>query len=162
MQSSRVGAAAAKIAGGNTSTPPSVALLAFAAAQTGLLLAAEPAARRLLARPRWWRLVSQLNTKVMTAYLWHMAPVIIVAVTLYPAGGMPQPAVGSVLWWALRPAWFALLTAVLVPLTAVVMWAERPLRLLPVGVSTPGPWSPAILTAGMAAALRAPQPRPSG
>ncbi|HUY44703.1 MAG TPA: acyltransferase [Streptosporangiaceae bacterium] len=137
---------------GNTS-PPSVALLAFAAAQTGLLLAAEPTATRLLARPRWWRPVSQLNTKVMTVYLWHMAPVIIVAVTLYPAGVIPQPAIGSALWWALRPAWLVLLTAVLVPLTAAVMWAERPLRLLPVGMGPPGPWSPAILTAGMAAAM---------
>lgn len=41
---------------GNT-TPPSIALLAFAAAQTGLLLTAEPALERLLARPSRWRLV---------------------------------------------------------------------------------------------------------
>jgi Acyltransferase family len=137
---------------GNT-TPPSVALLAFAAAQTGLLLAAAPAAARLLARPRWWRTVSQLNTKVMTVYLWHMAPVIIVAVTAYPTGVVPQPAVGSALWWALRPAWFAALTAILMALTAAVMWAERPLRLLPSGVGPVGRWSPAILTAGLAATM---------
>jgi hypothetical protein len=137
---------------GNT-TPPSVALLAFAAAQTGLLLAAGPAATRLLARPRWWRAVSRLNTKVMTVYLWHMAPVIIVAATVYPTGVVPQPAVGSALWWALRPAWFAVLTAILVALTAVVMWAERPLRVLPSGLGPAGPWSPAVLTVGLAAAM---------
>jgi CBS domain len=53
---------------------------------------------------------------------------------------------------ALRPAWLALLTAVLVPLTAAVMWAERPLRPLPAGVGPPRSWSPAILTAGVTAA----------
>ncbi len=123
---------------GNTS-PPSIALLAFAAAQTGLLPAAEPAARRLLTRPSCWRPVSQLNNTAMTVYLWHMTPVIIVAVALYPTGVMPQPAIGSALWWELRPAWFALLTAVLVPLTAAGMWAERRPRLLPGGVGRPSP-----------------------
>jgi fucose 4-O-acetylase-like acetyltransferase len=133
--------------------PPSVALLAFAAAQTGLLLAAEPAARRLLARPRWWRPVTRLNTTTMTVYLWHMVPVIIVAVACYPTGVLPQPAVGSATWWALRPAWFALLAAVLVPLVAAVMWAERPLRRLPAGVGPARPWSPAVLGAGLLAAM---------
>jgi surface polysaccharide O-acyltransferase-like enzyme len=137
---------------GNT-TPPSIALLAFAAAQAGLLLAAEPAVTRLLARPRWWRTVSQLNTTALTVYLWHMAPVIIVAVLVYPLGVVPQPAVGGALWWALRPAWFAVLTAVLVPLTAVIMWAERPLRLLPSGVGPLGPWSPVILATGLVASM---------
>jgi hypothetical protein len=45
---------------GNTA-PPSIALLAFAAAQTGLVLAAEPAVSRWLARPRRWRAVTRLN-----------------------------------------------------------------------------------------------------
>jgi hypothetical protein len=70
---------------GNT-TPPSIALLAFAAAQTGLVLAAEPAVSRLLVRPGRWRLVTRLNSCVMTVYLWHMVPAIIVAVALYPTG----------------------------------------------------------------------------
>src|ERR1019366_6244669 len=83
---------------GNT-TPPSIALLAFAAAQTGLVLAAEPAVSRLLGRPGRWRLVTRLNSCVMTVYLWHMVPAIIVAVALYPTGVMPQPASGSAQWW---------------------------------------------------------------
>jgi len=136
----------------NTS-PPSVALLAFAAAQTGLLLAAAPAGTRLLARPRWWRTVSRLNTRVMTVYLWHMAPVIIVAVIVYPTRVVSQPAVGSSLWWALRPAWLAGLTVILMALTAAVMWAEQPLRLLPRGLGPRGPWSPAILAVGLAAVM---------
>ena len=48
--------------GVNNTVPPSVALLAFAAVQTGLLLAAEPAVSRLLARaPRLWQRVTWLN-----------------------------------------------------------------------------------------------------
>jgi len=136
---------------GNTS-PPSIALLAFAAAQTGLLLAAESAGVRLLARARGRRLVSRLNSTVMTVYLWHMAPVIVVALTLYPTGVMPEPPIGSAHWWELRPAWLALLTAVMVPLTAALMRAQRPLLHLPAGLGSPRRWSPALLLCGIAAA----------
>ncbi len=87
---------------GNT-TPPSIALLAFAAAQAGLLLALEPAVSRLLTRPRLGRHVKNLNATVMTLYLWHMAPVIVIAVAFYPMGVMPQPAIGTAQWWELRP-----------------------------------------------------------
>ncbi len=139
---------------GNTS-PPSVALLAFAAAQSGLLLAAEPAGTRLLTRPRWWRSVTRLNTLVMNTYLWHMIPVVVVAATCYTTGLMPQPAVGTPLWWALRPAWFALLIAVLVPLVLAVNWAERPMRALPSGIGQAGAWSPVLLAAGLSAVMTA-------
>ena len=135
--------------------PPSVALLAFAATQAGVLLAAEPAMNRLLARRRWWRLVTWLNPKVMTIYLWHMAPVVIVAVALYPTGLMPQASIGSAHWWLLRLAWFAALTLVLVPIVTAVTWAQQPLRLLPSGLGRVGPWSPALLVLGLAAAMTA-------
>ena len=135
--------------------PPSVALLAFAATQAGVLLAAEPAMNRLLARRRLWRLVTWLNSKVMTIYLWHMAPVVIVAVALYPTGLMPQASIGSAHWWLLRLAWFAALTLVLVPIVTAVTWAQQPLRLLPSGLGRVGPWSPALLVLGLAAAMTA-------
>lgn len=108
-------------------TPPSIALLAFAAAQIGLVLAAEPAASRLLSRPCLWRLVSRLNTRAITVYLWHMVPVIVIAVTFYPSGIMPQPHIASAEWWLLRLAWFALLTAVLIPIVLIFTPADRPL-----------------------------------
>jgi hypothetical protein len=56
--------------------PPSIALLAYAAAQVGLVIAAEPAAARLLAWPPEWHLVERLNNAVMTVYLWHFVPVL--------------------------------------------------------------------------------------
>ncbi len=140
------------VGSGNTN-PPSVALLAYALMQAGLILALEPPMTWLLARPGLWRRVQRLNTTAMTVYLWHFVPAVVVAVAFYPTGLMPQPAVGTAQWWALRPAWFALLTVVLVPLVMAVMRAERPLRRLPAGVGQPGPWSPAILLAGLAASV---------
>jgi fucose 4-O-acetylase-like acetyltransferase len=139
---------------GNT-VPPSIALLAFAAAQTGLILAAEPVMSRALARRRLWRPVKRLNSTVMTVYLWHMMPVIIVTAALYPAGVAPQPRFGSALWWELRPAWLALLAVVLVLLVAVVTWLERPMTRLPMGAGPVGPWSPVVLLLGMALAIPA-------
>ncbi len=136
----------------NNTSPPSIALLAFAAAQAGLLLTAEPAANRLLARSRLWRPVHHLNPIVLNIYLWHMAPVIVVAVAFYATNLVPQPAVGTLEWWALRPAWFAILTIVLIPIIIVVTWAERPLRYLPPGIGPEWAGSPAILLVGLIAA----------
>ncbi len=137
---------------GNT-TPPSIALLAYAAAQAGLVLAAAPAVSRLLTRPRWWRAVTRLNPAVMLVYLWHMVPVIIAAVAFYPPGVIPQPRIGSAGWWELRPAWEALLAVILVPLIAGLLWVHRPLlSVLPSGLGRSRSWSPAVLAAGLAAA----------
>ncbi len=130
--------------------PPSVALLAFAAVQIGLLIAAEPAGQRLLANARRWRLVSRLNQTTMTVFLWHMAPVVLVAVTLYRAGLVPQPGVGSWQWWALRPAWIAVLGLVLVPLVVAVRWLERPMNRLPSGhPDAAGLWPPVLVGLGV-------------
>jgi peptidoglycan/LPS O-acetylase OafA/YrhL len=136
--------------GVNNTIPPSVALLAFAAVQAGLLLAAEPAVSGLLARGgRLWRGVRWLNDRVLTIYLWHMVPTVVVALALYPAGLMPQPAPGSGAWWELRPAWIAALAVVLAPLAIWLARFERPLR----ERARPGPVAaPALTALGVAAA----------
>ncbi|MDH6125452.1 acyltransferase [Kitasatospora sp. GP82] len=139
---------------GNTS-PPSIALLAFAAVQAGLLLAAEPVGRRLTAPAARQRLLFRLNSAVMTVYLWHMVPVIFVAGILFPAGLLPQPRVGTTGWWALRPAWLAVLALVLIALTTAVVRAQRPLRRLPTGLGSPGRWSPVLLLCGLGAVIPA-------
>lgn len=54
------------------------------------------------------------------------------------------------------PAWFALLTVVLVPLVIAVMRAERPMSRLPAGIGRPGPWSPVLLLAATLLTGRAP------
>lgn len=53
----------------------------------------------------------------------------------------------------MRPAWFALLTAVLVPLVMLLQWAQRPVLRLPAGLGPPGPWSPVLLLIGLAASM---------
>jgi fucose 4-O-acetylase-like acetyltransferase len=139
------------VGSGNTN-PPSIALLAFAAVQSALVLAAEPRVSGVLSGERPWRLVQRLNAQVMNAYLWHFVPVIVIVVAFYPTGVLPQPAIGSAEWWELRLAWWALLTVVLVPLVSSVTLVERPMLRLPEGLGRPGPWSPALLLAGIASA----------
>jgi peptidoglycan/LPS O-acetylase OafA/YrhL len=139
------------VGSGNTN-PPSIALLAYAAAQAGLVLAIEPWATRLLSHERLWRPVRRLNAVVMNVYLWHFVPAIVIAVACYPTGLLPQPAVGSAEWFELRLVWFALLTAVLAPLVVGVTRAERPMLRLPAGLGRPGPWSPLLLLAGLVVA----------
>ena len=136
---------------GNTS-PPSMALLAFAATQAGLALVFEPAGTKLLEQPRRWRVVQRLNPAVMTVYLWHMVPVIVVAIAIYPRFAVPQPSVGSWQWWALRPAWIAVLAAILIPLSVAMMRLERPLARLPYGGASAGAWSAVLVAAGIGAA----------
>ncbi|HEX3959859.1 MAG TPA: acyltransferase [Trebonia sp.] len=139
------------VGSGNTN-PPSIALLAFAAVQSALVLAAEPRVSGLLSGERAWHWIRRLNAQVMNAYLWHFVPVIVIVVAFYPTGVLPQPVIGSVEWWELRLAWWALLTVVLVPLVLGVTLAERPMLKLPDGLGRPGPWSPVLLLAGIASA----------
>jgi hypothetical protein len=132
--------------------PPSIALLAFAAALVGLLIAAEPAGQRLLASARRWRAVSTLNETTITVYLWHMVPVVLVAVASYPAGPVPPLGVGSWQWWLSRPAWIVLLAVVLVPVVMLVRQLERPLDHLPSGrADAAGRWPPVLILLGVAA-----------
>jgi fucose 4-O-acetylase-like acetyltransferase len=139
--------------GVNNTIPPSVALLAFAAAQAGLLLAAEPAMSRLLARARLWQLVSRLNNRVLTVYLWHMVPVVVAALALYPSGILAQPAIGSAGWWALRPAWIACLAILLAPAAIWLARLEQPLLRRPASPSRPPSVLATVLVAvGVAAA----------
>jgi fucose 4-O-acetylase-like acetyltransferase len=132
-------------------SPPSTALLAYAVGQAGLLLAAEPAVSRWLRRPRRSRAVAVGNAAAMTLYLWHMAPVVVAAIALYPTGVLPQPPVGSVAWWLLRIPWVLLLTALLIPLIAVLLPVERRIAAaLPMDTGAPRPWAAVALGAGLA------------
>ena len=140
------------VGSGNTN-PPSIALLAYAAAQAGLVLAAERPVSRLLARPWLWRRVRQLNSTVMTVYLWHFVPVIVIGIAFYPTGVLPQPAIGTAEWWGLRAVWWALLTLVLMLLVLVLTWVQRPMLRLPAGLGRAGPWSPALLLFGLVASM---------
>jgi fucose 4-O-acetylase-like acetyltransferase len=111
----------------NTS-PPTVALLALSVAQTGLALLLAGPVRLWLRRRRVWMAVIAVNGGIMTLFLWHMVPVLVAALALYPAGVMPQPEIGSGSWFAWRPVWVAVCTVLLAVLVAVFAPFERPRR----------------------------------
>jgi peptidoglycan/LPS O-acetylase OafA/YrhL len=109
----------------NTS-PPSMTLLALAIAQTGVILCLRGQAKDWLRRPRVWSAVVAVNAVVLTIFLWHFVPVVIAGPALYLTGVMPQPAIGSPAWFALRVVWVIVLGLLLVPLVATLGRFERP------------------------------------
>ncbi len=107
------------------SAPPSVALLALATVQIGLLFAVVPALNRVLARGRWPRVISTANNNVMALYLWHMMPVIVVTLVGYPTGLLAQPSLGTGAWWLARLEWELVLAIVTVVLLSFLSWQRR-------------------------------------
>ncbi|MFI0446656.1 acyltransferase family protein [Actinomadura sp. 6N118] len=111
----------------NTS-PPTVALLSLAAAQTGLVLLLRDRANRWLQRTRPWTAVVAVNTVILTVFLWHMTAVVVAAAALYPTGIFPQPPVGTGQWLLSRLPWLACLTVVLASLVMLfgrIEWRGR-------------------------------------
>jgi len=133
-------------------TPPSVALLAFACTQAGLAVALAPALNRALRSGVAQRVLFTANSNVMALYLWHMVPVIIVAIIGYPSGLLPQPIEGTTDWWLARLEWEAILSLVAAVELALVWWLRRvfaaPLPM--VDVPLPDRWTDAILLTGAA------------
>lgn len=109
----------------NTS-PPNLALMAYAAAQIGLVLLLEPPARRWLERSRVWATVIRGNGVIMTLYLWHMVPVLILGGALVALGLPPEPRAGTLAWWGLRVLWIAVLGLLLAVVVALVGRFEFP------------------------------------
>ncbi|MGE2714172.1 acyltransferase family protein [Mycolicibacterium litorale] len=130
--------------------PPSLALVAFAAAQAGLLLTAAPAVNRALRTMRAQRPLAAANGAVMGLYLWHMVPVVVVALLGYPTGLLPQPPIGSADWWLARLGWVAAIAVVTAVLMAMLWWQRArlaaPLPSLPVPL--PAGWGLASLLVG--------------
>ncbi|GLE53594.1 acyltransferase family protein [Mycobacterium montefiorense] len=109
----------------DNTTPPDVALLAFGGAQTGLAMTLAPALNRALRSGPLQRMLSVANNNVMALYLWHMIPVVLVAIIGYPAGWLPQPAEGTIDWWLARLEWVAILSLVTVIELALLWWGRR-------------------------------------
>jgi surface polysaccharide O-acyltransferase-like enzyme len=138
----------------NTS-PPTVALLALATVQAGLLVAAAPAVTAWLRRARWRHLLTIANQNALALYLWHMVPVVVVALACYPAGLMAQPNLGSSAWWLWRVAWVAVLTAV-TTIELILLRSGRSLFARPsasVAVRLPLSWRYPLHVAGTIGAI---------
>jgi surface polysaccharide O-acyltransferase-like enzyme len=106
--------------------PPTLALLFFGMTQIGLVLLLGRPAQHSLRRSGAWKVVVGANLMVMSAFLWHVLPVVIVATLLWTADlDLPQP-VGSASWLAFRPVWILMLLIVLIPILFVAARFERP------------------------------------
>jgi hypothetical protein len=105
--------------------PPSAAMAAFGCAQAGLVIAFAPVLNRALRSTVVRRALSRANANVMALYLWHMVPVVFVAVVGYPAGWLPQPAEGSGQWWLARLEWVAVLSVVAAVELTLLWWGRR-------------------------------------
>lgn len=136
------------------SSPPSVAMLAFAGAQAAVVMAVAPALNRMLHANFVKRVLHIANSNVMGLYLWHMIPVVIVAVVGYPTGLLPQPAEGTSQWWLARLEWVVILSVVTVVEMALLWWGRgffaAPLPMF--GAPLPDRWSEPVMLAGAAMA----------
>ncbi len=106
--------------------PPTVALLALALVQVGLLVAARPVLDRWLASPRVYAVVAGVGARAMTVYLWHLLAVAVLAVVAVLPGWWPASAIGSWRWWGLRLGWVVLAATLTVPVVLLVGRLERP------------------------------------
>jgi surface polysaccharide O-acyltransferase-like enzyme len=134
----------------DNTTPPTVALLAFGCAQTGIAMAFAPVLNRALRAGLVRRVLSVANNNVMALYLWHMIPVVIVAVVGYPAGLLRQPTEGTADWWLARLEWVVILTVV-TAVEMVLLWWGRRLFAAPLPtfrIRLPDRWGEPVMLAG--------------
>ncbi|MEG3633900.1 acyltransferase family protein [Micromonospora palythoicola] len=99
--------------------PPSVALLAVATAQLGLILLLRQRAERWLHRVRPWQAVIAVNSVVLTVFLWHLSAAVLLVGALHGLGLLPTPPAGTASWLAWRLPWVLMLTVVLAVLVAI-------------------------------------------
>ncbi|ODB80399.1 MULTISPECIES: acyltransferase family protein [Micromonospora] len=122
----------------DNAAPPSLALMAAAAAQLGLILLLRRPAGRWLRRSGPWQAVLAVNAVVLTLFLWHLTAAVLLVGLLDALGVLPTPPVGSAAWWAWRVPWLLALAAVLAVLVAVFGPVEartrRPAATGPAGV----------------------------
>nr|SBO98976.1 acyltransferase 3 [Nonomuraea gerenzanensis] len=136
---------------GYNTTPPSLALMALAVTQIGLVLALQPAANRWLRRIGPWSAVVATNAVILTVFLWHMAAAAIAAAVLFPTGLMPQPPLRSTAWLLWRVPWLVSCAVVLAVLVA--LFARIELRRSTARSSERGLWRDGATVLGSAAVL---------
>ncbi|MEU8392343.1 acyltransferase [Micromonospora sp. NPDC048843] len=141
----------------DNAAPPSLALLAVAAGQLGLILLLRGPAERLLRRSGPWQLVIGVNLVVLTVFLWHLTAAILLIGLLDAVGTLPTPAVDTAAWWAWRVPWLLLLSAVLAVLVTIFGPVEARSGRHRTGRRTPRgtPARAALAVAGYAAVVAA-------
>jgi len=133
--------------------PPSLAMLAFGCGQAGLVISLAPTLNRALGGRAVQHLLARANSNVMALYLWHMIPVVIVAIIGYPAGLLPQPVEGTAEWWLARLEWVLVLSLVTAVELALLWWGRSLFAApLPSLGAVRGQWAEPITLAGAALA----------
>ena len=105
--------------------PPTVCLIALTIWQVSALMLVRTRVTTWLQRPRVWGAVIAANSMIMTMFLWHLTALVIAVLILLPIG-FPQPEVGSITWWLLRPVWIAILCVVTALFVLALGRYERP------------------------------------
>jgi hypothetical protein len=108
--------------------PPTIAILALAAAQIGVAYVLYRPLRSWLHRRRPWMFVVAVNSMILTVFLWHMAAAVVAVVALYGTGLLPVTDIGSAIWFAHRIPWLAVCAAVLAVMVLVFSPIERSAR----------------------------------
>lgn len=123
--------------GVQNTAPPTLALLALATMQIGLVLLLRDPLERWLRRRRPWTAVVAVNSVIMTVFLWHMSAVVLVSIVLYLSGWLPNSEVGSAAWFLWKVPWVAVLGLVLTGLVVLFGRFERAGRSSVVAASAP-------------------------
>ncbi|RBQ15246.1 acyltransferase [Spongiactinospora rosea] len=131
-------------AGTSNMAPPSLALLAVAAGQVGLVNLLRP----WIVRLPWRRVLGWASPRMMTIYLWHMPALIIGTGLVVVGAGIDTPAPGGPAWLAGWPLWLGLLGAILYGLLRCFARFER-VPALPYGKTG---WTGALVSAGLVGA----------
>ncbi|MET9023756.1 acyltransferase [Actinopolymorpha sp. NPDC004070] len=136
----------------HNASPPTLALLAAATMQFGIVLMLRVPAERWLHRPNPWLAVVAVNSVVLTIFLWHMSAVVLLVGVLAAADLLPTPAVVTTSWWLWRLPWLLMLSASLALLVAVFGRLETRARPRPTEV-------PRGLPNGVVRTVNRPAPR---
>ncbi|MEU3777809.1 acyltransferase [Streptomyces sp. NPDC032472] len=110
------------------SHPPSLLVLALAAAQSGAAVLLRDRLARLLARPLLWAPVVVVNLCAMTVLCWHQSAMLAAVVPgsfLGPVPGLTTAPDGP-LWIAARLAWLPVFAVLLVGITRYARRFEEP------------------------------------
>ncbi|MBY8872505.1 acyltransferase [Micromonospora sp. PLK6-60] len=132
----------------DNAAPPSLALLAAATTQLGLVLLLRGPAERWLRRARPWQAVIAVNAVVLTVFLWHLTAAILLIGLLDALGVLPTPVVGTAAWWAWRIPWLLALAVVLSVLVAVFGPIEARSRRSRARDAPSTPWRTVLAVAG--------------
>ncbi|MFE3551059.1 acyltransferase [Streptomyces kronopolitis] len=131
------------------SHPPSLLVLALAAAQSGAAVLLRDRLARLLRRPALWAPVVVVNLSAMTILCWHQTAMLAAAVPASFLGSVPglTMAPDTVGWLLARLAWLPVFAAVLLLIARTTRRFEAPWT----GVTRARRAAAALLAAGFAA-----------